>query len=37
VVIFLIFVLPNGLIDLPAKVPLWIKGLFKNKSAVAKQ
>jgi branched-chain amino acid transport system permease protein len=37
VVILLIFVLPNGLIDLPAKVPLWIKGLFKNKSAVTKQ
>jgi branched-chain amino acid transport system permease protein len=37
VVILLIFLLPNGLVDLQTKLPIWIKGLFKNKSAVAKQ
>jgi len=37
VVILLIFVLPNGLVDLPYKLPLWLKGLFKRKLAVTKQ
>ena len=36
-VILFLFVLPNGLVELQVKLPLWIKGLFKNKSAVAKQ
>jgi branched-chain amino acid transport system permease protein len=35
-VIVIIFVLPNGLVDLQTKFPIWIKGLFKNKSAVSK-
>ncbi|MBN1376413.1 MAG: branched-chain amino acid ABC transporter permease [Dehalococcoidia bacterium] len=37
VVILLIFVLPNGLVELQYKFPLWIKSIFKNKSAVTKQ
>jgi len=37
VVIILIFVLPNGLVELPVKIPIWIKSLFKNKTAVTKQ
>ncbi|MCX6007135.1 MAG: branched-chain amino acid ABC transporter permease [Chloroflexi bacterium] len=36
-VILFLFVMPNGLVELQVKFPLWIKGLFKNKSAVAKQ
>ena len=37
VVMLLLFVMPNGLVELQVKFPLWIKSLFKNKSAVAKQ
>lgn len=37
VVVLLIFVLPNGFVDLPYKLPLWIKGLFKKNLAVTKQ
>lgn len=36
-VIILIFILPNGLVDLQVKFPMWVKSLFKKKVAVTKQ